>query len=68
MTELKKLFDIITEEHTNLTKQMNDETSEVEKAKFAFLIGQADSKMHGLSVLMLHFCSGMQQHTQENLI
>lgn len=67
MTELKKIFDVVTEEHTNLTKQMNVETSEVEKAKLAFLIGQADSKMHGLSVLMLHFCSSLQ-HTQEKIV
>lgn len=50
-----------------LSKQMSIEESEVEKARIAFLMGQADAKVHGLSVLMLHYCSGLQQ-TQEKIV
>lgn len=67
MCELKKMFDTVTEEHTELNKRLNNEESEIEKTKLAFLVGQADAKLHALSVLMLHFCSGLQQ-TQEKII
>lgn len=67
MSVLKKTFDVVTDEHTDLNKQMGIEGSEVEKAKIAFLMGQADAKLHGLSVLMLHYCSGLQQ-TQEKIV
>lgn len=67
MSELKKSFDVITEDHANLTKQLNIEETEVKKAKLAFMLGQADTKMHGLSVLMLHYCSGLQ-NTQEKIV
>lgn len=60
MTELKKSLDHISNEHVELTKRLNAEASEVEKAKIAFLIGQADAKIQGLSVLMLHYCSSLQ--------
>ncbi|XP_019767853.1 PDZ domain-containing protein 8 isoform X1 [Dendroctonus ponderosae] len=60
MAELKKTLDLTTTEHMELTKKMNLEESEVEKAKLAFLVGQADAKVHALSVLMLHYCSGLQ--------
>lgn len=61
MVELKKMFDIVTTEHADLIKKLNNEEVEVERAKLAFLLGQADAKIHGLSVLMLHYCSGLQQ-------
>lgn len=61
MTELKKALDAITLEHMELSKQMSTEELEVEKARIAFLMGQADAKVHGLSVLMLHYCSSLQQ-------
>lgn len=67
MSELKKVFDSVTTEHSDLTKQLNTEESEVEKAKLAFLMGKADAKMHAISVLMLHYCSGLQQ-TQEKIV
>lgn len=67
MAELKKTFDAVTVEHMELNKQLNSEESEIEKTKLAFLVGQADAKLHGLSVLMLHFCSGLQQ-TQEKIV
>ncbi|XP_017773044.1 PREDICTED: PDZ domain-containing protein 8 [Nicrophorus vespilloides] len=63
MTELKKTFDTITNEHADISKRLGAEESEVEKAKLAFLLGQADAKIQGLSVLMLHYCSGLQ-HSQ----
>ncbi|XP_056649071.1 PDZ domain-containing protein 8 isoform X1 [Diorhabda sublineata] len=67
MTELKKTLDSVTMEHMDLSKQIGSEESEVEKAKLAFLMGKADAKVHGLSVLMLHYCSSLQ-HTQEKII
>ncbi|XP_018569402.1 PDZ domain-containing protein 8 [Anoplophora glabripennis] len=67
MGELKKTLDSVTMEHMELSKQMGVEESEVEKAKLAFLMGQADAKVHGLSVLMLHYCSSLQ-HTQEKIV
>lgn len=65
--ELKKALDAVTLEHIELTKQMSLEVCEVEKAKIAFLMGQTDAKVHALSVLMLHYCSGLQQ-TQEKIV
>lgn len=50
-----------------LTKDMSNSNNEVEKAKFAFQIGQADAKIQALSVLMLHYCSGLQ-HTKEKIV
>ncbi|XP_066255408.1 PDZ domain-containing protein 8 [Euwallacea similis] len=67
MAELKKTLDLSTSEHMELTKKLSTEESEVEKAKLAFLIGQADAKVHALSVLMLHYCSGLQ-YTQEKIV
>ncbi|KAL1491277.1 hypothetical protein ABEB36_011896 [Hypothenemus hampei] len=67
MAELKKTLDLSTFEHMELTKKHTAEESEVEKAKLAFLIGQADAKVHALSVLMLHYCSGLQ-HTHEKIV
>ncbi|KAF5281441.1 hypothetical protein FQA39_LY17795 [Lamprigera yunnana] len=67
VTELKKTLDDVTMEHMTLTKQLSVTEGEVEKAKLAFLIGQADAKIQALSVLMLHFCSGLQ-HTQEKIV
>ncbi|XP_030755746.1 PDZ domain-containing protein 8 [Sitophilus oryzae] len=67
MAELKKTLDLATSDHMELTKKMASEESEVEKAKLAFLIGKADAKVHALSVLMLHYCSGLQQ-TQEKIV
>ncbi|KAK9712548.1 Peptidase family M50 [Popillia japonica] len=67
MTELKKIFDTVTTDHADLSKKLNAEESEVEKAKLAFLMGKADAKMHAISALMLHYCSGLQQ-TQEKII
>nr|XP_023021028.1 PDZ domain-containing protein 8 [Leptinotarsa decemlineata] len=67
MGELKKSLDSVTAEHMELSKQISVEESEVEKAKLAFLMGQADAKVHGLSVLMLHYCSSLQ-HSQEKIV
>lgn len=67
MTELKKVFDSVTTEHADLSKKLNAEESEVERAKLAFLMGKADAKMHAISALMLHYCSGLQQ-TQEKIV
>ncbi|KAJ8920552.1 hypothetical protein NQ315_005421 [Exocentrus adspersus] len=67
MGELKKTFDVVTSEQTELSKRQRVEESEVERAKLAFLIGQADAKVHGLSVLMLHYCSSLQQ-SQEKIV
>ncbi|KRT86807.1 C1 domain containing protein [Oryctes borbonicus] len=67
MTELKKIFDNVTTEHADLLKNLNTEESEVEKARLAFLMGKADAKMHAISALMLHYCSGLQQ-TQEKIV
>lgn len=67
MGELKKTLDSVTLDHMELSKQIGAEESEVEKAKLAFLMGQADAKVHGLSVLMLHYCSSLQ-HTQEKIV
>ncbi|CAH1154690.1 unnamed protein product [Phaedon cochleariae] len=67
MGELKKSLDSITLEHMELSKRLGAEESEVQKAKLAFLMGQADAKVHGLSVLMLHYCSSLQ-HAQEKII
>lgn len=67
MGELKKTLDTVTLEHMELSKQIGVEESEVEKAKLAFLMGQAEAKLQGLSVLMLHYCSSLQ-HTQEKIV
>lgn len=67
MGELKKSLDTVTLEHMELSKQLGAEASEVEKARLAFLMGQADAKVHGLSVLMLHYCSSLQ-HTHEKIV
>lgn len=67
MAELKKTLDSITLEHMDLSRQMNSEEKPTEKARLAFLVGQADAKVHALSVLMLHYCSGLQQ-VQEKII
>ncbi|CAH1188292.1 unnamed protein product [Phyllotreta striolata] len=67
MSELKKCLDSVTMQHMDLSKRMGSEDSEVEKAKLAFLMGKADAKVHGLSVLMLHYCSSLQ-HTQDKII
>lgn len=66
VTELKRTLDDVTIEHMTLSKQLSLTEGEVEKAKLAFLIGQADAKIQALSVLMLHYCSGLQ-HTQEKI-
>lgn len=67
MAELKKTLDCVTMEHMELSKRIGAEESEVEKARLAFLMGHADAKVHGLSVLMLHYCSSLQ-HTQEKIV
>ncbi|XP_068910314.1 PDZ domain-containing protein 8 [Tenebrio molitor] len=67
MAELKKTLDSVTMEHMELSKQMNSQESDAEKTKLAFMIGQADAKVQGLSVLMLHYCSSLQQ-TQEKIV
>ncbi|KAJ3664757.1 hypothetical protein Zmor_000302 [Zophobas morio] len=67
MAELKKTLDSVTTEHMELSKQMSIQESDAEKTKLAFLIGQADAKVQGLSVLMLHYCSSLQ-HTQEKIV
>ncbi|KAF7286725.1 PDZ domain containing 8 [Rhynchophorus ferrugineus] len=67
MAELKKTLDLATSDHMELTKKLGSEESEVEKAKLAFLVGKADAKVHALSVLMLHYCSGLQ-YTQEKIV
>ncbi|XP_044259435.1 PDZ domain-containing protein 8 [Tribolium madens] len=67
MAELKKTLDSVTLEHMELSKQMSSQESDAEKTKIAFLIGQADAKVQGLSVLMLHYCSSLQ-HTQEKIV
>lgn len=67
MTILKKKFDRVTLEHTELRKKDITQESEIEKTKIAFMIGQAETKLHSLSALMLHFCSGLQQ-TQEKIV
>lgn len=67
MAELKKTLDLATSDHMELTKRLSSEESEVEKAKLAFLVGKADAKVHALSVLMLHYCSGLQ-YTQEKIV
>lgn len=64
---LKEYLDTITMEHIELTSKMATEESDVERARLAFLIGQADAKVHALSVLMLHYCSSLQ-HTQEKIV
>lgn len=50
-----------------LSKQLGTVDAEVEKAKLAFQIGQADARIQALSVLMLHYCSGLQ-HAQEKIV
>lgn len=67
MAELKKALDLSTSEHMELTRRLTTEESEVEKAKVAFLMGQSDARVHALSVLMLHYCSGLQ-YTQEKIV
>ncbi|CAH1984816.1 unnamed protein product [Acanthoscelides obtectus] len=67
MGELKKALDTVTMKHMELSKKIATEESEMEKAKLAFLMGQADAEVHGLSVLMLHYCSSLQ-HTQEKIV
>nr|CAI5826053.1 unnamed protein product [Callosobruchus analis] len=67
MGELKKALDTVTVKHMELSKKIASEESEMEKAKLAFLMGQADAEVHGLSVLMLHYCSSLQ-HTQEKIV
>ncbi|XP_022900030.1 PDZ domain-containing protein 8 [Onthophagus taurus] len=67
MGELKKVFDIVTMEHANLSKQLNSEESEVEKTRLAFMMGKADAKMHAISALMLHYCTSLQQ-SQEKIV
>lgn len=67
MTELKKTLDTTTSDHMELSKQLNLEENPTEKARLAFMMGQADAKVHALSVLMLHYCSGMQQ-VQEKIV
>lgn len=67
MTELKSAFDAVTSEHKEWSKQMCVQESDSEKARLAFLIGQADAKVQGLSALMLHYCSSLQQ-THEKIV
>uniref|UniRef100_A0A1Y1LX68 Phorbol-ester/DAG-type domain-containing protein n=1 Tax=Photinus pyralis TaxID=7054 RepID=A0A1Y1LX68_PHOPY len=67
VTELKRTLDDITIDHMSLSKKLSSTETEVEKAKLAFLIGQADAKIQALSVLMLHYCSGLQ-HAQEKIV
>lgn len=67
MAELKKAFDAVTAEHMEWTREMCIQETDSEKARLAFLIGQADAKVQGLSVLMLHYCSSLQQ-TQEKIV
>lgn len=67
VSELKKSLDALTLEHMELSRQLGSTDSEVEKTKLALLIGQADAKVHALSVLMLHYCAGLQ-HTQEKIV
>jgi len=54
-------------EHTSRTALCRKEAEcqdPVEKARLAFLIGQCDEKVQAITVLMLHFCAGLQ-HTQD---
>lgn len=67
MTELKKAFDAVTAEHMEWSRQICVQESDSEKARLAFLIGQADAKVQSLSALMLHYCSSLQQ-TQEKIV
>ncbi|XP_018322505.1 PDZ domain-containing protein 8 isoform X2 [Agrilus planipennis] len=67
VSELKRVLDSTTIEHMEMCKQLSSTESDVEKARLAFLIGQADAKIQGLTVLMLHYCSGLQ-HTQEKIV
>ncbi|XP_060526911.1 PDZ domain-containing protein 8 isoform X2 [Cylas formicarius] len=67
MAELKRALDAATSEHMEMQRQLTSEESEVERAKLAFLSGQADAKVHALSVLMLHYCSGLQ-YLQEKIV
>lgn len=67
MTELKKTLDSTTSDHMEYAKQLSLEENPTEKARIAFLMGQADAKVHALSVLMLHYCSGLQQ-VQEKIV
>ncbi|XP_044730978.1 PDZ domain-containing protein 8 [Chrysoperla carnea] len=64
IANLKTSLDVQTTKHCELLQKLNDEPNENEKARTAFLIGEADSQIQALSILMLYFCSGLQDCAQ----
>ncbi|KAK6620823.1 hypothetical protein RUM43_011119 [Polyplax serrata] len=64
LNQLKGLINEETEIRFSLVKEEQIENDATNKAKIAFLIGKSDEKVQALTVLMMHFCSGLQ-HIQD---
>jgi hypothetical protein len=47
-----------------LARKEQESRDPTEHTRIAFLIGKSDEKVQALTVLMLHFCAGLQ-HTQD---
>ncbi|XP_022258845.1 uncharacterized protein LOC111089894, partial [Limulus polyphemus] len=64
ISKLQTAIDSESERRFHLAKEETRVSSTSEKTRLAFLIAKSDEKMQALSVLMLHFLSGLQ-HCQE---
>ncbi|XP_076344803.1 uncharacterized protein LOC143244296 [Tachypleus tridentatus] len=64
ISKLQTAIDGESERRFQLDKEETRASNTSEKTRLAFLIAKSDEKMQALSVLMLHFLSGLQ-HCQE---
>lgn len=64
INKLKSAIDSESEIRFTLAKEEQTSKDPTNKTKTAFLIGKSDQKAEALTVLMLHFCAGLQ-HIQD---
>jgi hypothetical protein len=64
ISKLKVAVDEETQLRMGLAQKEQDTRDASEHTRIAFLIGKSDEKVQALTVLMLHFCAGLQ-HTQD---
>lgn len=64
MNKLKVTINAEADIRFALSKEEQLEKDAANKAKIAFLIGKSDEKTQALTILMLHFCAGLQ-HIQD---
>lgn len=60
MAKLKVAIDEESQAHIRLSREEQASVGPEAKARSAFLLGKCEERLHGLSVLMLHCCAGLQ--------